>query len=131
MNDQGGEEHPKMWINWNSRTFVVSTKKKVNKEKQLEAQDEEEEEMPEDNYEETPEENVERNTESIKYSVSRLALSSEESCIDESDYEKENYIRHSPSRYSQNEDYYSIQDKPNQFCVFPNKYDLNINDLMY
>lgn len=118
MDHQDNEEHPKMWINWNSRTFVVTTKKKVNKEKQLENQDEDEDE------EDSPE--------SLKPSSSRITLSRDDSTIEdlETDTDSVPVKRVSERRSPRIDEYLHLKDKPSQYCVFPSFQNVNVNDFM-
>lgn len=113
IDQQGNEDHPKMWINWNSRTFVVGTKKKGSKEKQLETQEEEEEE---DNPDKVQEPKV------------SFLIKEELEQDSESTPPKRLSGKQSPQ---QPENYFSIQDKANWYCVFPTHHNVGLKERLY
>ena len=101
--------HPEMWNNWNSRTFVANTKKKVHKDKHVKIQEEEEEEGKNPVQE------------TLRPSASRLLLIQEENGMVEEQEENESLLRKSGKRSP------AIRPETNreqdvlfrEYCVFP------------
>ena len=99
-----------MWNNWNSRTFVANTKKKVHKDKQVKIQEEEDEE-----------EGKVQPQESLQHSASRLVLMQEENGLVEEQEENEPILRksgkRSPALHPENNREQDILFR--DYCVFP------------
>lgn len=124
MNQQGSEVHPEMWNNWNSRTFVANTKKKVHKnaEKQAQVQDDEDE----DEVKSVPSEAGKATPVRVNFSPSEVAV------IEETDNEPEPMKRLSGKRSPGYGDVISEDaDLFREYCVFPSHSNVPSNVYMY